>query len=170
MRATVTIAIAMTSLVLASGGAAAQGLNADGLYPLPGVSPKETSPISRLPKEAIAWMGEESARQAKAPGDMIELAFEIEIAIGPAIMQLAERERIDTRDLVLTVMYDIMGSASEALKKELRAAEAIGRRGDGGPQAGAVHAELVARKQLADKRLSEVIRNQTVVSRSFVGR
>lgn len=139
----------------------AQGLNAGGLMRLPGVDPAETSPVKRLSKDARAWIEAERARQLEQPGDLVELAFEIETTIGPDIMKIAERERIDTRDLILVVMYDIMDGASRALNGDIRRLKAA-------PTDADLLAAKVARKAEIDARLAEIVKSQTVVSRSLV--
>ena len=112
-------------------GALAQGANADGLYMKPAVPPAETSPIRRLSDPAQAWVRAEEARQTATPGDMLLLAMDIEENIGPAVLKVAERERLDSRDVVLAVMYEIMSRASGNLKREIRKLELAQRRRPG---------------------------------------
>jgi len=146
-------------LALAVGGQAAA--QSGGLVMLPAVRPTETSPIDRMPKPALAWIAAERVRQAAEPGDLVELSYEIQINIGEAIMKIAQRERIDTRDIILVVMHQIMADASDDLGMDLRKART----------AGAPPAEIQAltdRKALVDLKLAEVVKSHTVVSRSLL--
>jgi hypothetical protein len=151
---------AMVTL-MAGAPALAQGLNAEGLMRKPGVDAAETSPIERLDKPAKTWIAEERARQAAAPGDLVELAFNIETSIGPSILKIGKREKIDSRDLILVVMHDIVDGAKEDLGRKLRQMS----------KAGAPEAELkpiAARKAVLDAKLADVNKTHTVVSRSLV--
>lgn len=154
--------------LLAATPALAQGLNAGGLMRLPGVDGAETSPVQRLSKDARAWIAEERARQLEQPGDLVELAYDIETSIGPAILKIAERERIDTRDVILVVMYDIMDGASRSLNTDIRKLKTVQDRGAMAPTDAGLLAAKVARKVEIDAKLDEIVKSQTIVSRSLV--
>jgi len=149
-------------ITVASGAPAlAQGINSDGLTRKPGVTAAETSPLERLDKPAQAWIAEERARQAAAPGNLVELALNIDASIGPSILKVGKREKIDSRDLILVVMHDIVSGADEDLARQMRQMS----------KAGAPAAELqavAARKAALDTNLAEVAKTHTVVSRSLV--
>lgn len=155
MRAFVLATLFVASLAT---GAAAQK---SGLVMMPAVRPTETSPLSRMPREAQAWIAAEQARQTDRPGDLVELAYDIETNIGQAIMDIARRERIDTRDIILVVMLDVMRGASQTLNVEVRRLKAAS------PEHDAELAEKVARKAEVDAKLTEVVRSQTMVSRAL---
>lgn len=155
------IATALVILCAAAAPASAQGLHAGGLRRLPGMDAMESSPIQRLKADARAWIGEERARRKVKPGDLDELAVNIELEIGPAIMKLAKREQIGTGDLILAIMYEIMSGASNDLDADLRRMR----------KAGAIEAEIQAAttvKADLDAKVAEVVKSQTVVSRSLL--
>jgi hypothetical protein len=152
---------AMVATMMAGAPAMAQGLNAEGLKRKPGVDSAETSPLERLDKPAKVWIAEERVRQAAAPGDLVELAFNIETSIGPSILKVGKRERIDSRDLILVVMHDVVSGAKEDLARQLRQMS----------KAGAPEAELkpiAARKAVLEAKLADVNKTHTVVSRTLV--
>jgi hypothetical protein len=163
MRAVILTMAAAMALggTVAPATAWAQAGNTAGLVDLPGVAPTETSPIRRMQKKARAWVAEERARQKAKPGDLVELAFEIETNIGPAILKLAERERIDTHDLIMAIMYDITKGASDEIAADLRR-----MRKAGAPEAEVQ--EAAARQAALDAKVAEVVKSQSVVSRALV--
>jgi hypothetical protein len=141
--------------------AMAQAGNTAGMVNMPGVNPTETSPVKRLSKPARVWIETERARQLAQPGDLVELAFDIQTEIGPAILKVAERERIDTHDMITAIMFDILKGASDELESDLRKM----RRATVAP------AELqvrTIRKAEIDARLAEVVKGQSLVSRALV--
>ena len=163
------------ALVMALGGVAAapetamaQAGNTAGLVDLPGMAPTETSPVRRLPKPARKWIEEERQRQLAKPGDLVALGLEIELAIGPAILKIAERERIDTRDVIMAIMYEVMKGAGDELKSDIRKLETARAKGALAPADDARLAEMIARKTEIDMKVAEVVRSQTVVSRAMV--
>ena len=97
----------------------AQGLNADGLRPKPSVESVETSPLKRLAPEARAWIAQARERQKSEPTDLVELAVDIDRSIGEAIRKVARRERIGNGDLILVVMYEIVGGARDDVGGDL---------------------------------------------------
>jgi hypothetical protein len=141
--------------------ASAQGLNADGLRPLYGVEAVETSPLQRLAPEARGWIAEERARQKSKPTDLVELAVDIDSNIGEAIRKLAKRERVGNGDLILVVMYAIVGGAREEVDAELEQLRTAG--------ASEIEIQTLAtRRAELDAKLAEVVAEQTTVSRSLV--
>jgi hypothetical protein len=147
--------------LMAGAPALAQGLNAEGLKRKPGIDSAETSPVERLDKPAKAWIAAERVRQAAEPGDLVELAFNIETNIGPSILKIGKREKIDTRDLILVIMHDVVSGANEDLGRQLRQ---MGK-------AGAAQSELqpiAARKAVLEAKLADVKKTHTVVSRSLI--
>ena len=107
------------ALGLGAAPAYAQGANADGLRPKPAVDAVETSPLLRLKYEARTWIAEEKARQKANPTELVELAVDIDSNIGEPIRKLAKRERVGNGDLILVVMYDIVGGARDALEGDI---------------------------------------------------
>lgn len=169
-----TLIVSAAALALAATGAAtpqavmAQPGNTAGLVDLPGMPPKVTSPIRRMSKDARTWIDAERARQLAEPGDLVELAYDIETNLGPDLIKVAKRERIDTRDLIMAIMFHIMNGAADELKSDLRGLQEARARGRLTPDEDARMAEMVARKAEIDAKVAEVIRNQTVVSRALV--
>ena len=139
----------------------AQGLNADGLRPKPSVDSVETSPLKRLQPEAREWIAQERERQKAGPKGLVELAVDIDSNIGEAIRKVARRERIGNGDLILVVMYEIVGGARDDVESDLERL-----RNSGAPQAEIQKTAAV--KAVLDARVAEVIESQTVVSRSLV--
>jgi len=155
------LSAALVACLAAPQMAAAQAGNTAGMVNMPGVNPTETSPVKRLSKKARVWIEEERVRQLAKPGDLIELAFHIQTEIGPAILKIAERERIDTHDMITAIMFEILKGASDELESDLRKM----RKATAGP------AELQAktiRKAEIDARLAEVVKGQSLVSRALV--
>lgn len=141
--------------------ALAQGLNADELRPLYGIDAVETSPMQRLHPDARVWVTQERARQSAKPTNLVELAVEIDGNIGEAIKKLAKRERVGNGDLIMVVMYDIVGGARDDVEAQLEAARAA--------NASDVEVQILAtRKAELEARLAEVVAEQTDVSRSLV--
>ena len=149
------------ALGLGAAPAYAQGANADGLRPKPAVDAVETSPLLRLKYEARTWIAEEKARQKANPTELVELAVDIDSNIGEPIRKLAKRERVGNGDLILVVMYDIVGGARDALEGDIER-----MRKSGAPDAEIQKA--TATKAVLDARVAEVVQSQTVVSRSLV--
>lgn len=162
MRNAMVGAMMIMALGAAPGWAQAQAGNTAGLVDLPGVAPKETSPLRRMARASREWIAAEKARQAKAPTPLIETVVELEEQFGDDIIKVAKRERIDTHDLIMVTLFDITSGASESLAGELRALE---RRG-----APAAEIEPVAaRKAQVDEDLAEVLRGQSVAARRLSG-
>ena len=149
------------ALGLGAAPAYAQGANADGLRPKPAVDAVETSPLLRLKSEARTWIAEEKARQKANPTELVELAVDIDSNIGEPIRKLAKRERVGNGDLILVVMYDIVGGARDALEGDIER-----MRKSGAPDAEIQRA--ASAKAVLDARVAEVVQSQTVVSRSLV--
>ena len=153
--------LASAAMLTLASPALAQGLNADKLRPLYGIGAVETSPMPRLHPDARSWMAEERARQALKPTDLVELAVEIDSNIGEAIRKLAKRERVGNGDLMMVIMYDIVGGARNDVEAQLQEARATG--------ASDIEIQILAtRKAELDAKLAEVIADQTTVSRSLV--
>ena len=160
MRVFIVTFTALAALTLAS-PAMAQGLNADGLRPKPSVDPVETSPLKRLQPEARAWIAQERARQKSKPTGLVELAVDIDANIGEAIRKVARRERIGNGDLIMVVMYEIVGGARDDVEDDLERLR----------KSAASEAEIqktAALNAVLDARVAEVVESQTVVSRSLV--
>lgn len=139
----------------------AQGLNADGLRPKPSVDSIETSPLKRLQPQAREWIAKERERQKMEPKSLVELAVDIDHNIGEAIRKLARRERIGNGDLIMVVMYEIVGGARDDVEADLERL-----RKTGAPPAEIYKA--AALKAVLDARVAEVVESQTVVSRALV--
>lgn len=148
--------------------ALAQAGNTAGLVNLPGVAPTETSPVKRLSKPARTWIEAERQRQLAKPGDLVELAFEIETNIGPALLKLAERERIDTHDLIMAIMFEIMNGAKAELQGDLRKLEAARARASLSLEQEAQLTGKQHRHRLLDAKVAEIVKGQSLVSRSLV--
>lgn len=160
MRVFIVTFTALAALTLAP-PVMAQGLHADGLRPKPNVDAVETSPLKRLQPEARAWIAQERERQKSAPRGLVELAVDIDGNIGEAIRKVARRERIGNGDLIMVVMYEIVGGARDDVEDDL----------DRLRKSGAPQAEIqktAALKATLDARVAEVVESQTVVSRSLV--
>lgn len=156
MTAAAMLALSMPTSALAQAG------NTAGLVNLPGVASAETSPLKRLPKTARAWVAEEKKRFAAAPRPLEALVFDIQYELEKDILKVAERERLDTHDLITVMLFDITSGAGEILAGELRTLE----------KAGASDAERAAvadRKKAVDDMTAEVVRGQSVVARQLSG-
>lgn len=152
--------VAAATLALAP-SAHAQGLHADELRPLYGIDAVETSPMQRLHPDARGWVAAERVRQTARPTSLVELAVDIDSNIGEAIRKLAKRERIGNGDLMMVVMYDIVGGARDDVTAQLETARAGG--------ASDIEIQILAtRKAELDAKLAEVVADQTAVSRSLV--
>ncbi|HYG27999.1 MAG TPA: hypothetical protein VD906_13985 [Caulobacteraceae bacterium] len=156
MTAAALLALATPTLALAQAG------NTAGLVDLPGVAPAETSPLKRLPKKARSWISAEKARFAASPRPLEALVFDIQYELEKEILKTAERERLDTHDLITVMLFDITSGASEILAGEMRALERAG-----GPDAD--RAALAARKKAVDEMAAEVVRGQSVLARQLSG-
>ena len=155
------VALAAAPVLALAPPVMAQGLNADGLRPKPSVDSVETSPLKRLRPEAREWIAKERERQKSKPTGLVELAVDIDGNIGEAIRKVARRERIGNGDLIMVVMYEIVGGARDDVENDLERLRA----------AGAPRAEIqktAALKAALDARVAEVVESQTVVSRSLV--
>lgn len=161
MRAIVLSAALVLGLA-APQGAMAQAGNTMGLVDLPGMPPKETSPVKRLPKTARDWIAAERERQAANPTPLVDTVLEIEENLNKEILKVAERERIDTHDLIMVILYDIIQGAAEDTTSELRKAE---RRGAPDTET----SPLRARSAKLEEMVQEVIRNQSVLARQMSG-
>jgi hypothetical protein len=158
-----TLALATALAVAAMPvSASAQPGNTVGLVTLPGVAPAETSPLRRLPKTARNWIAAEKARLAANPMPLEELAFEIQYELDKDILKVAERERLDTHDLIMVILFDLTTGASGMLNSELKAMEVAGA-----PEADRTAA--AARKAQIDSMVAEVVRGQSVVARQLSG-
>ena len=154
------ILVAAATLALAT-PAFAQGLYADELRPLYGIDAVETSPMARLHPDARTWVAAERARQRARPTDLVELAVDIDSNLGEAIKKLAKRERVGNGDLIMVVMYDIVGGARDDVEAELETLRAA--------NGSDIEIQILAtRKAELDAKLAEVIADQTTVSRSLV--
>lgn len=158
------LAIALAALIAAGCPvtAAAQAGNTAGMVNLPGVAPKETSPLKRLPKSARDWIAAEKTRLAAEPRPLEELVFDIQYDLEKDILKVAERERLDTHDLIMVMLFDITSGAAEAVKAELKALD----------RAGAPEAQRVAaagRKAQLDAMVAEVVSGQSVLARQLSG-
>lgn len=160
MRVLIVALAAAPALVFAS-PVMAQGLNADSLRPKPSVEAVETSPLQRLRPEARAWIAQERERQKSNPTGLVELAVDIDSNMGKAIRKLARRERVGNGDLIMVVMYEIVGGARDDVADDL-----VRLRKSGAPQADIQ--KTAALKAALDARVSEVVEGQTVVSRSLI--
>lgn len=160
MRVLIVALAALPVLALASPGMA-QGLNTDGLRPKPSVNSVETSPLKRLAPEARAWIAQARERQKSEPTGLVELAVDIDGNIGEAIRKVAKRERIGNGDLIMVVMYEIVGGARDDVEDDLARLH----------KSGAPQAEIQKTgelKAILDARVAEVVESQTVVSRSLI--
>lgn len=139
----------------------AQGPNADELRPLYGIEAVETSPMQRLHPDARSWVAQERARQTAKPTNLVELAVDIDSNIGEAIRKLAKRERVGNGDLMMVIMYDIVGGARDDVEVQLATARAAGA-------SDIEIQQLATRKAQLEAHLAEVVADQTAVSRSLV--
>lgn len=157
------MAAAIAAAVLGLGGpAAAQPGNTAGLVDLPGMAPKETSPLKRLSRNARSWIADQEVHQAQAPRPLIEIVVELEYEIGDDILRVAKRERIDTHDLIMVVLFDIVRGADERIGAELRRLEAA--------RAPADKVQDAARRKVQTQAmLAEVVSGQSVVARQLSG-
>lgn len=155
--------MAATLLVLtAPAPVLAQAGNTAGFVNLPGVAPTETSPLKRLPKTARSWIVTQKTRFAATPRPLEELAFDIQYDLEKDLLKVAERERLDTHDLIMVMMFDITTGASQILAAEIKALEKAGA-----PEAD--RAAASARKTSVDTLVAEVVRGQSVVARQLSG-
>lgn len=168
MRAPLLSAALVAMILAAPVTASAQAGNTAGLVDLPGVAPTETSPIRRLQKPARNWIEEERRRQVAKPGDLVELAFDIETTIGPAILKLAERERIDTHDLIMAIMFDITNGAKSELESDVRKLQAAKAKGGLTLEQEAQLTGKQHRHRQLDAKVAEIVKGQSLVSRSLV--
>lgn len=79
-----------------------------------------SGPLKKLSRPVQDWIGDETVRQAKDPGDLDTLDEDMTATLGTDLEKSAQRNRLSQPDLVSAIRYYVVRQAGQLLDEDLK--------------------------------------------------